>query len=143
MALADTLLPVAREARGIAGNLGFRPHTVAIVTEYFSGQHTGEDSIGDEIFDVVEGDGQPPRVRQLKDDEVALMGLTGSVLEIGPMTPSDALDEQLFGAAPKGSTRYVRVTGPLAPNGAKFRIVGKRADRPLRRIIRVVPETNL
>lgn len=141
MTLADDLLSVARNARGIAGGLGFRPHTVQIITEHFSGQHTGESPVGDEVFDVVEGNSQPPRVRQMKDDEVALMGLTGSVFEVGPMTPSAALDELLFGAMATGTTRYVLITGPLAQNGAKCRIVSKRADRPLRRMMRVVPES--
>lgn len=145
MTFADDLLPVAFDARGIAGSLGLRVHTVALLVTYYSGQHTGEEAIGDELTPLVEGDGYPPRVRQMKDEELALGNLQPGTLEVGPLTPEfsggGVSDETLFGVLPTGATRYVVITGPLAPNGAKYEIIASRRDKPLRRVLRIANPT--
>lgn len=143
--LVEELLPELYEVRGEMGELGFRPHTVEIVVTHWSGQHTGEVHEGDEVTAITEGAGQPPKVRALKDDEIALGNLNNGTLEVGPITPEFAgggtSDDLLFGAIPRGATKYVRITGPLAPNGAMYRIRASRRDRSLRRMLTIEPVT--
>lgn len=145
MTLADDLKQTVFDGRGIAGSLGFRTHTVEVVVEHFDGQHTGEGSLGQTITPITEGGGHSPKVRALKDDEIALAALPNGTLEIGPITPEFAAggtsDDLLFGPLPVGSTRYFRVTGPLAPEGALYRLSGSSRDRTLRRMLRVEPVT--
>lgn len=147
MALIDDLLPVAFNARGIAGTLGARPHTVTIVIRHYAGQHTGEEPISEERIQILEGDGQSPRVSQMKTEEIALGGFPPGTLKIGAITPEfdggGTSDESLFGALPNGSTRHIEVAGPLAAPRTTLlcRIVGSNRDKPLRRILFVCPES--
>ncbi len=146
MTLAERLKRTVYKGRGIAGTLGFRAHTVAIVSESYSGQHTGESSANIDETPLVEGAGQPPKVRWLKDDEIALGNLAGGTIEVGPITPEFAgggtdLD-LLMGQLERGATRYVRITGPKHTDGALYRIAEIRAERALRYIIRAVPVAN-
>jgi hypothetical protein len=141
--LADDLKPVVFVGRGLAGEYGFRPHTVEVVVSYWSGQHTGEGHDGDEVTAITEGNGYPPKVRVMNAEEIALGNLPNDTLEIGPITPEfsggGTPDSLLFGKLPQGATRYIRVTGPIAPNGAMYRIKASRRDRSLRRILHVEP----
>lgn len=145
MTLADDLMATVLAGRGIAGELGFRPHTVAIVSESYLG-HTGEDPANTDETPIVEGGGQPPKVRWLKDDEIALGNLAGGTIEVGPITPAFAGGgtdlSVLAGSLERGAIRYVRITGPKHPDGASYRITEIRAERALRYIIRAVPVAN-
>lgn len=132
--------------RGITGKKGFRVHTATIVSESYVGPHTGESSANIDETPLVEGAGQPPKVRWLKDDEIALGNLAGGTIEIGPITPAfsgGGTDLAVIaGQLDRGATRYVRITGPKHPDGASYRIIEIRAERALRYIIRAVPVAN-
>ena len=139
MTLADDLISVARNARGIAGSLGFRVHTVAVLVQYFAGQHVGEEHQGDALTPVTEANGQPPRVRSLTTEEIALGNFPAGSLSIGPITPAfpggGTPDALLAGKLPENATRYVVLTGPMFPDGAKLTIERVTADKPLRRML--------
>lgn len=144
MSLVEELRKTLFGARAIAGQLGFRPHTVAIIQTSWSGAHTGEGSSTESVIPITEGGGQPPKVRSLKDDEVAVGQLPQGTLEIGPVTPSfpgGGTDlSYLTGAnLDRGDERFVLITGPSAPNGSRYRVVSVNTDKALRYMIRAVP----
>jgi hypothetical protein len=144
--LKDAILPVAYSARAIAGKLGFRPHTVAVVNVNSSGTHTGDGTRTETVTAITEADSQPPKVRWLKDDEIALAAgaLPSGSVEIGPITPSFSGGGTEL-ATINGSdlavkdVRLIRITGPMHPTGADYTVVGVQADRALRYMIRAVP----
>lgn len=144
MSLRDDLLPVVYEARAIMGELGFREHSVAIVRVHRQGTHTGDGSRAESVQSITEANGYSPKVRWLKDDEVALGQLPKGSVQVGPITPefsgggTDLSD--LTGAdLERGDVRLLRITGPQHPNGADYRIVSVSADRALRHVITAIP----
>ncbi len=139
MTLADDLKPVAFEARGIAGTLGFRPHRVYRVTAY-KGANI-RDVAGQEVTEITEGSGQPPRVRWLKSEEIAVGSLAHGSVEIGAITPSDELDAWLRGEdMAAGDERYLRIVGPkTTQEGDLYRVTSYAAEKPLRRMIQAAP----
>ncbi len=147
MTLRDDILPIAFNARGIAGSLGFRPYTVAIVTQYWpDSAHTGEGgSAPNGETTITEGGGQPPKVRWLSDKEIAFGGLSSGTIEIGPITPAFTGGgtelETIMGDIRRGETRYVKLTGPKYPDGCRCRIVKITAEKALRYMLQVVPVT--
>lgn len=146
MTLADDLMQVVFDGRGIAGSLGFRPYRVYIVAESYTGQHTGEGGGNIDETEIVEGSNQPPKVRWLKDEEIAVGNLAGGTIEVGPITPEFSGGgtslELLAGELDRGATRYVRIVGPKHPNGAQYRLAEIRAERALRYMLRAVPVAN-
>jgi hypothetical protein len=146
MTLADDLLPTVLAGRAIAGTLGFRPYRVYIVAESYTGPHTGESLANIDETEIVEGSSQPPKVRWLKDEEIAVGNLAGGTIEVGPITPEFAGGgtslELLAGELDRGATRHVRIVGPKHPDGARYRITEIRAERALRYTIRAVPVAN-
>lgn len=138
MTLADDLLPLVFEARGIRGALGFAKYTVELWLRY-KGQSIRE-TAGVERMPIVEGDDQPPRVRWLKDEEIALGSLSAGTVEIGAITPRANLLEQLQGEtlAP-GDERHIFLRGPKHPNGALYLITMVKAERALRWMIQAKP----
>lgn len=141
MTLADDLLGVARNARGIAGEKGFRVHSVARITR-FKGSNI-RNVVGDEVVAIAEGAAldQPPRVRWMTEEEIAVGSLAKGTIEIGAITPSDALDAWLRGDdMGAGDERYIRITGPhTRPSGDLYRVKSWNAARPLRRMIQAEP----
>jgi hypothetical protein len=144
MTLADDVIEDVYEGRSIAGEEGFRVHTVAIVVVTTPGPHTGDGVRVENVTPIVEANGQPPRVRWLKDDEIALGQLPLGSVEVGPITPLFAgggTDTDLLNGAnlSPGQVRLLRITGPNHPEGADYTIVGVKAERPLRRVITAKP----
>jgi hypothetical protein len=139
---AEDALPDLFEARGEVGEAGFRVHSATIVAETYTG-HTGESLTNIDEAPLVEGGGYNPKVRWLKDEEIAVGNLAGGTIEVGPITPAFAVGgtdlDTLMGELDRGATRHVRIVGPKHPNGARYRITEIRAERPLRYIIRAVP----
>lgn len=144
MAFADDLKPVLHTIRAIPGNLGLRPHQVSIIVKSYTGTHTGE---GDEVIietAITEGSGQPPKVRWLKDDEIAVGNLDSGTIEVGPITPefsTGGLDISVIDGSSEatGETRYLKIVGPKHPNGAYYAIKEVRADRAMHFKLRAVP----
>lgn len=146
MTLADDLKSVAYAARGIAGERGFRIYTVELVIRRNQGGAPG--SFGDESSEIVipitEGDGQPPRVRWLTDEELAVGQIESGTVEIGAITPSDGTvgtDITIFQAESyaQGDTRHIRLTGPKHPRGALYAISSIKAERALRIMLQCKP----
>jgi hypothetical protein len=142
MALIDTVLPIAYAARAIAGQLGFRPHSVAVVTKEYSGDHVGDGLFAATETPITEDDGQPPKVRWLNDEQLAMANLVGaSVIEIGPITPEHpgggtSLALITGSDLPNGATLHYKVTGPRHPQGALYERVEVRSEKALRYMIR-------
>ncbi|HVJ19907.1 MAG TPA: hypothetical protein VM686_31045 [Polyangiaceae bacterium] len=144
MTLADDLKPIVYSARAIAGTLGFRVHSVAIVIAETDGEHTGDGVRAETVTAITEDLGQPPRVKWLNDEEIALGQLGAGAIEVGPITPlhngNGTELATLTGAdMTDGQVRLLRITGPNHPSGADYRITSVSADRPLRYMIRAVP----
>jgi hypothetical protein len=144
MTLADDLKPIVYSARAIAGNLGFRVHSVAMVYAETDGEHTGDGARSETVTSLLEAEGQSPRVRWLNDEEIALGQLAMGAIEVGPITPlhnGNGTDIDLLTGADMtdGQVRLLRITGPNHPSGADYRITSVSADRPLRYMIRAVP----
>jgi hypothetical protein len=140
--LAQRYLPVAYAKRGIAGRLGIRPHTVAIVDRAWSGDHPGDGIEAAETTPITEGGGEPPKVRWLNDEQLALANLVGDqVAMIGPVTPKHpggGTDLSVLTGADltNGEAHYVKITGPRHPDGALYRVLEVRAEKALRYMIR-------
>jgi hypothetical protein len=120
MALADDLKTLARNVRAIPGQFGIRPHRVYLVTDEWDGPYYGDGALTREQVELVEGDNQPPKVRQLNDERRALGDLAGGSVEIGPVTPPDA------GSVAASAFRGADLTNGF--NGLKLRIVGPTGD---------------
>lgn len=134
MALADSLKSLARSVRAIPGQMGLRPHRVFLVTETWDGGQVGEGTKASVEVELVEGDNQPPKVRQLTDERRALGDLAAGALEIGPVTPPDAgtiTADMLRGVdlQPGIETLKLRVSGPLGD--ALYTIKGLTMDRAI------------
>lgn len=143
MTLADDLKPLARAIRGIPGTLGIRPHTVQLLEREWDGTYTGDGTRTDTLTSLLEGNNQPPKVRWMSDEELAVGNLSSGTIEVGPITSDhdaiarlgdirgDDLDD--------GDARYLVITGPKHPNGAKYRITELRADRAIHYMLRAKP----
>lgn len=140
MSLADALKPALYSARSIAGKLGLRPHTVSIVTATWSGSVTGEGTETTTTTPIVEGNGQPPKVRLVKSDEIALGNLAEGTIDIGPITPElgAALAALNATALATGGTRHLIVTGPDGV-AVKHKILDIGTDHALHYTIRSSP----
>jgi hypothetical protein len=144
MTLADDLKPLLNSLRSLPGELGFRPHTVAIVTRVWSGENAGEGTLSESTIPLEHLDGQPPRCRWLNDEQRALAGLVKDAVDIGPVTPDfgsggtelASLDGRDLAT---GDTLHLRITGPNHPAGALYRISRLTRDRSLRYMIRAEP----
>ena len=147
MTLRDNLLPIVYAVRAIPGNMGLRPHSVAILATTYSGTHTGRGDSITESTAITEANGQPPKVRQLNTEELALGGLGKGSLRIGPITPGHTgggtLIETLKPCLIAGQTLHAIVTGPEYPNGAKFAIKDIQTDRALHYTLTVEPVSEL
>lgn len=144
---AEDLKALCFDIRSIPGDMGIRPYTVAILTSTYAGDYTGRgDSIG-EVVQITEGNGQPPKVRELNTEELALGNLGKGSLRIGPITPGfngggtpiDVLKPCLAA----GQTLHVIVTGPEYPNGAKFAIKDISTDHAMHYMLTVEPVSEL
>lgn len=143
MTLADDLKPLARSIRGIPGQFGIRPHTVALLERSWDGTYTGDGTRTDATVALTEGGGYPPKVRWLSDEDVAVGGLSNGTIEVGPITADGSGIEILANIRgddlENGDARYLVVTGPKHPNGAKYRITRITADRAIHYTIQARP----
>lgn len=145
MTLADSLKPLARSIRGIPGTLGIRPHRVYLVTETWSGARPGLGEPTRTEFELVEGGGHPPKVRELSDEVLALGNLPQGSIEIGPITAhhggvgvtaaeleGDTLDEM--------TARKLRISGPMG--NAWYVVTSVSLDRAIHWTIKAQPLAN-
>lgn len=143
MTFASDLLPLLRDIRAIPGQLGLRPHTVKLLSRSWDGAHSGDGNRSDDELNLVEGDNQPPKVRWLRDDELAVGDLARGTVEVGRLTADFAarewLDDIRGDNLLKGDARYLVITGPTHPNGAKYRITKITSERALHYMIQAKP----
>lgn len=138
----DRFRAIAHRVRAIPGErFGLRPHTVSLVTATWSGAVTGEGVETTTTTEIIELNGQPPKCRWLRGDEVAIGGLAAGTVDVGPITPElgASLDALNVGALATGGTRHLLITGPNHPTGAKYRIIDIDSSMALHYMIRAVP----
>ena len=133
---ADDLRQLARDVRGIPGDMGIRPHRVYIQTSTFAGTYTGDGNRSTTETELTEGRGNPPKVRWLKADEITVGSLPAGSVKIGPITaqhPGSPVTAALLQArdAQEGDLRHVRIVGPMHPTGALYRLVSANLDRAI------------
>jgi hypothetical protein len=146
MSYPEEWLAVVWSARNIPGVLGLRPHSVSIVNTAWTGDHTGDGARYSEVTPIVESGGYPPKVRWMKDDEIAVGDLPKGTAEIGPITPSfsgGGLDLAGVDGSEllKGETRQLLITGPQHPEGALYRVTNIKSERALHYMLRAEPRT--
>jgi hypothetical protein len=144
MTLAASLRKLAFNVRAIPGQLGVRPHRVSILKRSWSGPHTGDGTRTDVEIDIVEANGQPPKVRWLSDEQIAVGSLEAGTVEIGPITPRFVGGGTDLGTIDgstliKGEVRMLRIVGPQHPTGAVYQITRISADRALHYTIQATP----
>lgn len=136
MTLADTILPIAYSARAIAGQLGFRPYTVALLLTYANANQDSGQVLASDSTPITEANGQPPKIRQEKAEDTAGTGSAVSdTFIVGPITPAfpgGGTDlTELIGTLDAGVARYLLITGPKHPEGARYRILDVNCDKAL------------
>jgi len=143
MTLANSIKPMLRKIRGIAGELGLRPHRAYLVDVSFTGAHVGEGQRSELELELTEN-GHPPKIRWLKDDELALGNMAAGTVEIGPITADDdgattirnrILAVDLYA----DELLHVRIVGPAHPGGARYRVRRKKMDRAMHYKIQAEP----
>lgn len=127
MSAADAYRAICFQARAIPGQFGLRPHTVEVGIGSWSGTGTGGGHGTTTWVTIAESGGFPPKVRQLKGDEIAIGNLADGAVRIGPITPDfpgggTSVAVIMAEAIATGQTRHLRITGPMHPNGALYAI---------------------
>ncbi len=144
MTLASGLKQLTYSVRGIAGKLGVRPHTVSILKRSWSGSQPGDGTQTDVELRIHEAGGQPPKVRWLTEEQLAVGSLEAGTVQIGPITPKfqgggtdlSFLDGSLLEAK---EARLLRITGPMHPRGAIYKVTKLTADHALHYTITASP----
>ena len=142
MTLADDLKPLLAEIRSIPGQLGLRPRTVSVVLKSYSGAVTGEGLDLETVTAITEANGQPPKVRLLDDEELAVGALSKGTIEVGPMTTDftgggTSIATLTQPDADNGDVRLFRVTGPQGTTD--YALDSVTDDRALHYTIRLKP----
>lgn len=135
MGFRDNIRKLAYNLRRLPGErFEIRPYAVSTVRRIWSGSYPGDGIAEDTETAITEAGAQPPRVRALSGEEKALLGLDGTVWQVGPITPDfpgggtaiEALKPSTLAA---GEEFYVKLVGPEYPTGALFRVVEVRSDK--------------
>ena len=138
MTFQASLRAIANSVRSIPGTMGVRPYRAFVVSRAWSGDEPGD---GDPSTaetttseEITEANGQPPRIRSLNSEEIAVGGYDMGTWEIGPVTPDFPgggtliTDVQRSGTG-KSTLLHIRLVGPEFPNGANFRLKDVTSDR--------------
>ncbi len=117
-----------------------------IRTGSWSGAYTGRGVATNTDVPITEANSQPPKVRFLSGEELALGQLYAGAVEIGPITPDfPGGGTNLSGILPAladGQTVHVKLTGPKFPDGALFRIKDVKTDRAFHYMVTAEPVSN-
>lgn len=145
MGFRDEIRQLAYELRAIPGReFEIRPYTVSVTIRSWTGDVPGEGSTTVTTTPITEADGQPPKVRFLNDEQIALGGLSKGSIEVGPITPDFPGGGTTWatlsgGGADPGESFYYVLTGPEFPNGARFLFAGGKTDRAFRYMVTLTP----
>ena len=146
MSAADGFRKALYGARAIAGTLGLRPYTVSVSVRSWSGDVVGEGIASVSTTAITESAGQPPKVRWLSGEDIALGGFASGSVEVGPITPSfpgggTAIATITGNGATTGQLMHFTLTGPEFPNGARYSLKDISSDRALHYMLTLEPIT--
>lgn len=132
---------IANRHRAIPGRHGLRPWRVFASVGAWSGSATGDGTRTDAETELLEN-GEPPKVRQVKAEQVALgVDLQTGDLVIGPITPvvGTAWATMLDGGATMGDSFRFRLVNEEQGAVLHCAVVAIQNDRALRATITVRP----
>ncbi len=132
---------LANRYRRIPGELGLRPWRVFALVGAWSGTDAGEGTRTDTETELLEH-GQPPKVRQVKADQVALdTGLQNGDYVIGPVTPvvGTAWDAIVGSNAAANQAFQFRITNSETGDDHRCVLVTITSDHALNTMITVRP----
>ena len=139
MSLADSLRAILPGIRAIPGSLGIRPHSVAVVVSTWSGANVGSGT-KTEVSTAITEDGQPPKVRWLNGEELAVGGLASGTVEVGPITSTAAALAALRPTLTDAQSIHLRITGPnTAASGDLYTITDFQGQRALHFMVQAKP----
>lgn len=141
---ADRYRRIADRCRGLPAQHGLREHSVFLVESSWSGAALGEGEVTETSTPVLVGGKYPPKVRYPNQREIALGLMSEGSVVIGPFTPvhgSRGFDRSKLDGSQLdvGEALHVRIVGPQAPSGTKYRIKNCNVDRALRVTLTCVP----
>lgn len=144
MALAQDLLPTLYQGRALLGTFGLCPYTVERVVRAWSGSTPGDGTRTETVVAIVEDGNQPPEVRALTDEELAIGNCPSGTMRVGPITPSfsggGTAATFLAGSdLAAGEEMLYRLTGPEAPSGRLYTLHALHADDPFGYVIDLKP----
>jgi len=87
MSNVDGLRKLLDRGRAIPGIWGLRPYRSFLIEGYWDGAYTGDGESADFETELLVG-GQPPKVRFLTSEQLALGGVPEGTCTVGPLTPS-------------------------------------------------------
>lgn len=143
--IADSLRGLANTIRAIPGQFGIRPYTVSVTTRARSGTYGLEGGAANVTTQITEADGQPPKVRGLNDEEIALGTLPKGAIRVGPITPSHSAGGGADFATIVGQDNaeteilYYTLTGPEFPDGSKYKLARAHSDRAIHYTLDLAP----
>jgi hypothetical protein len=112
---------------------------VAVVVATWSGGYPGQGTKTEESTELTENS-QPPKVRWLNGEELAVGQLASGTIEVGPITSTDANHALLSPTLTDNQTIHLRITGPAtADSGDLYVITDKRMDRALHFMVQAKP----
>ena len=145
MGFKNDIRKLAYELRAMAGrDFEIRPYTVSVVTKAWSGDQPGEGTAVTTTTAITEADGQPPKVRVLNDEQLALGNLPRGAIKVGPITPDfpgggKSFDTLSPAGLAAGDSFYYVLTGPDYPSGARFVLKETQADKTFGYKVTLVP----
>jgi len=135
MGLQNVGRVIAQKLRAIPGKLGLRAYTVQRVLRQWDGARAGEGNLTETVTQIVVGEGQPPQVRWLTDEELALGGFDKGTVKVGPVTPTTPgggyETEFLRPFPPPNTLLHYVLTGPEYPRGANFGLARIDTERSI------------
>ena len=135
MGFRNDIRALAYELRAMAGrDFEIRPYSVAVVVKSWSGDNPGEGTESTDTTVVTEANSQPPKVRILNDEQIALGNLPRESIKVGPITPDfpgggTNITTLTGNGATVGESFYYLITGPQFPSGARFLLEKVESDR--------------
>ena len=145
MGFRDDIRALAYELRALPGaEFEIRPYTVSVCVRSSSGTYAGEGAQTVSTTAITESDGQPPKVRVVKDEQIALGGLPHGSIRVGPITPDfpgggTSITTLTGNGATTGDSFYYLITGPDYPSGARFVLVEASADKTFGYFVTLAP----
>lgn len=135
---------IAYRYRHIPGDYGLRIHTIEWGVGSWTGPETG-DGVGTIVWTrILEGNGQPPKILWLTNEQLALGGLPGGSCTVGPITPNffgggTSADTLSGDGSMDGQTFKFRITGPRHPDSAIYVLHEGKRDRALHYTLTLKP----